>query len=442
MAGRSLAVVLGAGKGTRMRSERPKVMFEVGGLSMIGHVLAAIEGAGADAVALVVAPGATWPEAVRGRASVHVQDEQRGTAHAVLAARPAFAGHDKVVVLFGDNPLIRPATVARMLARLDAADVAVLAFAAERPDGYGRLILGADGTVEAIREERDASAEERAITLVNSGVMAIGRRALPLLDAIGAENAKGEHYLTDIVAHARAAGLRVVRETAPAAEVMGVNDRAQLAAAEAEFQRRARTVALETATLLAPETVFFSHDTVVGTDVLIEQNVVFGPGVRIEDGATVRAFCHLEGAVVGRGAVVGPFARLRRGAVIGANARVGNFVELKAATLGAGAKVNHLSYVGDATVGAGANIGAGTITCNYDGVDKHRTVIGEGAFIGSNSALVAPVTVGAHAFVGSGSVITDDVPDDALALGRARQVVKERRSPVARAVPANKEGGT
>ncbi|WP_420393285.1 bifunctional UDP-N-acetylglucosamine diphosphorylase/glucosamine-1-phosphate N-acetyltransferase GlmU [Acuticoccus sp.] len=434
MEARTLAVVLAAGKGTRMRSARPKVLHEVGGLSMIGHALRTAVRSGVERTALVVAPDATWADRLGGDAvTLHVQAEQRGTAHAVLAAREAFADTmDAVVVLFADTPLVRPATVDLLLERvLGGADIAVLAFRAEDPTGYGRVLLDEDGHLAAIREERDADTAERAVTLCNSGVMAIrGGAPTEALQAIGADNAKGEFYLTELVAIGAERSFNMVVEEAPFAEVMGINDRGQLALAEAEFQRRARADALAHATLLAPDTVYFSHDTVISEDALIEPYVVLGPGVAVGEGATVRAFSHLADTVVSPGAVIGPFARARGGSSIGPDAKVGNFVELKNATLASGVKVNHLSYVGDAGVGAGANIGAGTITCNYDGVDKHRTAIGEGAFIGSNSALVAPVSIGSRAFVGSGSVITEDVPDGALALGRGRQVVKDGRSPV------------
>lgn len=432
--GNTLAIVLAAGKGTRMRSSLPKVMHPVGGLPMIEHVLSAAEKAGVTRTALVVSPDSGFAEHLPQQPAVFVQEEQLGTAHAVLAARGAFSDDlDAVVVLYGDNPLITPAAIDRVLERvLGGADVAVLAFEAPEPKGYGRIVLEA-GHLAAIREEADASPQERAITLCNSGVMAI-RAGAPLaaLDSIGADNAKGEYYLTDLVEVGRARGFSMVVAKADAEEVLGVNDRAQLAAVEAVFQARARHAALVHATLEAPDTVFFSHDTVIGEDVHIEPNVVFGPGVTVARGARIRAFSHLEGAVVASGAVVGPYARLRPGAEVGEGARVGNFVEIKNAVLGRGAKASHLSYVGDAVVGDGANLGAGTITCNYDGQRKFRTDIGAGAFIGSNSALVAPVTIGARAFVGSGSVVTEDVPDEALAIGRGRQVNKEGRSPVRR----------
>ncbi|ORE95945.1 bifunctional N-acetylglucosamine-1-phosphate uridyltransferase/glucosamine-1-phosphate acetyltransferase [Stappia sp. 22II-S9-Z10] len=429
-----MAVVLAAGKGTRMRSKTPKVLHKVGGLAMVDHVLAAARSAGAAKAALVVGPDAPWA-AERGSdtVSVHVQAEQKGTGDAVLAAKEAFAGADAVVVLYGDNPLVTAATIDRMLDRvLGGADLAVLAFRTDAPAGYGRIILGESGNVVAIREEKDASPEERAITLCNSGVMAI-RAGAPLnaLSAIEANNAKGEYYLTDLVEIGAARGFNMVWEEAPLSEVMGCNDRAQLAEAEAEFQRRARAKALETATLIDPATVYFSHDTVIGEDVTIEPNVVFGPKVSVGDGAKILAFCHLTETVVSPGASVGPFARSRGGAAIGPGAKIGNFVELKNAALATGVKVSHLTYLGDASVGEEANIGAGTITCNYDGVHKHRTEIGAGAFIGSNSALVAPVSIGEGAFVASGSVITEDVPADALAIARGRQATKPDRSPLA-----------
>ncbi len=439
MGGRTLAIILAAGQGTRMRSKLPKVMHPVGGLAMVEHVLAAAREAGVDDTALVVAPGATWPDAVLARnagASAFTQEAQNGTADAVLAARGAFEGPDvgAVVVLFGDNPLITGGTIARVLGAVaDGADVAVLGFETAEPYGYGRILRDGDGQVVAIREEKDATDEERLVTLCNSGVMAI-RAGAPLqgLDEIGNDNAKGEFYLTDIVAIGRENGWRMVCQEADFAEVMGVNDRAQLAVAEAEFQRRARARVMEGATLQAPETVFFSYDTVIGDDVTIEPNVVFGLGVSVGDGCRVKAFTHLENTRLESDVMVGPFARSRGGASLASGVRIGNFVELKNAQLEAGAKVSHLTYLGDASVGAGANIGAGTITCNYDGANKHRTEIGAGAFIGSNSALVAPVVIGDHAFVGSGSVITDDVPADALAIARGRQATKPGRSPAKR----------
>lgn len=430
-----LAVVLAAGEGTRMRSSLPKVLHAVGGRPMVAHVLAAARSAGADRIALVIGHGA---DAVRkavgalpGETEVFVQEERRGTAHAVLQARAALErGADDVVVLYGDAPLVRPETLDRLRARIaDGADLVVLGFEAADPTGYGRLLLEGDKLV-AIREEKDASAAERAVRLCNSGILAFrGLHVLPLLDAIGNDNAKGEFYLTDAIGLAAAAGLSVGVEIVDEQEVLGVNDRAQLAACEAAFQARTRAAAFAAGvTMIAPETVFFAYDTVIGRDVVIEPNVVFGPGVVIESGAVIHAFSHLEGARVAGGANVGPFARLRPGADLGADAKVGNFVEVKAAKVEAGAKISHLSYIGDARVGAGANIGAGTITCNYDGFLKHHTDIGAGAFIGSNSALVAPVAIGDGALVGAGSTIVEDVPADALALARGRQAVIPGRS--------------
>ncbi|KQP03473.1 bifunctional N-acetylglucosamine-1-phosphate uridyltransferase/glucosamine-1-phosphate acetyltransferase [Methylobacterium sp. Leaf99] len=427
--GRSLtAVVLAAGKGTRMRSDLPKVLHAVAGRTMLGHVLAAAREAGATRIAVVVEPGqaavAREIERAAPGAAVFPQAERLGTAHAVLAAREALeAGADDVIVAFGDTPLVTGATLARLRAPLaDGAAVAVLAFDSPNPTGYGR-VLTQGGRVVAIREEKDASGPERAVTLCNAGLMALsGRHALDLLGRIGNANAAGEYYLPDAVALAVADGLTVAVVAVDEAEAQGVNDRVQLAVAEAEIQGRLRRVAqIGGATLVAPETVFLSFDTVLGRDVLVEPHVVFGPGVSIGDGCTVHAFSHLEGAALAPGVEIGPYARLRPGAVLEAGAKVGNFVEVKNARLGAGAKANHLSYLGDAEIGAGANVGAGTITCNYDGVNKHRTIIGAGAFIGSNTALVAPVSVGAGAIVGAGSVIASDVADDALAVARARQ---------------------
>ncbi|MDP2618758.1 MAG: bifunctional UDP-N-acetylglucosamine diphosphorylase/glucosamine-1-phosphate N-acetyltransferase GlmU [Hyphomicrobiales bacterium] len=427
-----LSLVLAAGEGTRMKSARPKVMQEVAGRAMIGHVLDVARAAGSDRMALVVGPDiGEVAEAARrefGEMSVFTQQDRLGTAHAVLTARAALEdAADDVLVLYGDTPLIRPDTLRRIRETLaHGADLVILGFRAADPTGYGRLIADDRGAVVAIREERDASAEERTIVLCNSGVMGFRGALLPaLLEEIGNDNAKKEFYLTDAVALARAKQLSVAFVECAEEEVLGVNSRAELARVEAVCQQRLRHRALEAGvTMTAPETVFLSYDTEFGPDVKIEPNVVFGPGVTARAGATIRAFSHIEAAEIGEGATVGPFARLRPGARIGARARVGNFVEIKASDIGPGAKVNHLTYVGDATVGAHANIGAGTITCNYDGYNKHRTVIGAGAFIGSNTALVAPVTVGKGAYVGSGSVITKDVEDDALALERTEQIVR------------------
>ncbi len=414
-----------------MRSSLPKVLHRVGGLPLIGHVVRAVAAAAADKIAVVVGPDHdAVAEAARAEApdvATFVQEKRLGTAHAVLAARDALAGgFDDLVVVFGDTPFVSPETIAA-LRRLvaDGAAVAVGGMRPADPTGYGRLIMDGDRLV-AIREDRDATAAERDIGLCNGGLMAMsGALALDILEAIGTDNVQGEHYLPDAVTIANERGLTVAAMEIGEAEVFGVNSRAQLAEAEARFQATRRVAAMAGgATLIAPETVFFSHDTQIGCDVTIEPNVVIGPGVTIRDGAAIRGFCHLEGAEISGGAVIGPFARLRPGAHVGGDVRIGNFCEVKNAEIHDGAKINHLTYIGDADIGARANIGAGTITCNYDGFAKGRTSIGENAFIGSNSALVAPVTVGRGAYVGTGSVITEDVPDDALAIGRGRQVIK------------------
>ena len=444
-----LTVVLAAGKGTRMKSALPKVLHRVGGLSLLGHVLKTVGALGSRRTAVVIAPQLDDVRAEVAKrmpsADVFVQEQQLGTAHAVLAARPAIVGHEgDVLIAFGDTPLIRPETLQNLLACLnDETPVAVLGFEAADPTDYGRLLRDGDGNVVAIREHKDATEAERAITFCCSGVMAFrGPRLMELLDAIGTNNAQGEYYLTDAVAIARSKGYRVAAISCPEEEVLGVNSRNQLAEAEAVFQRRFRErVMAEGATLIAPETVWFSHDTVVGRDVLIEPNVFFGPGVTIEDEVVIHANCHFEGACLRRGAEVGPFARLRPGADIGARAKIGNFVEVKNVVVEEGAKANHLSYLGDGRVGAGANIGAGTIFCNYDGFFKHKTEIGPGAFIGSNTALVAPVSVGAGAYIGSGSVITKNVPADALALERNEQTVREGWAAKFRAMMQRRKAG-
>lgn len=439
-----LVVVLAAGEGTRMKSRLPKVLHKVAGRSMLHHVLAATRAAGATRTAVVVGPGRDDVAAEATRvvpdAQVFVQTERLGTAHAVLAARAALAeGADDVLVLYADTPLVRPETLARLRAPLaEGAAVAALGFEPEDPTGYGRLVTSGDELV-AIREEKDATTAEKAIRFCNAGLMALaGKDALSILYRIGNANSKGEYYLTDAVEIARADGRSAVAAKADADEVAGVNSRIQLAEAEAILQQRLRRAAMaEGVTLIAPETVFFSADTVLGRDVIVEPNVVFGPGVTVGDDVVIHAFCHLEGAHLEPGVSIGPYARLRPGTRLEAGVRIGNFVETKAAHIESGAKVNHLSYVGDAHVGANANLGAGTITCNYDGFSKYRTEIGAGAFIGVNSALVAPVTIGAGAYVGTGAVITSDVPEDALAIARSRQVVKEGWAREFRAARAN-----
>jgi bifunctional UDP-N-acetylglucosamine pyrophosphorylase/glucosamine-1-phosphate N-acetyltransferase len=426
-----LAIVLAAGEGTRMRSTLPKVLHAVGGRPLIAHVLGAAMKAGCGDIAVVVGPGhdavAREVRALTPKAKIFEQRQRRGTAHAVLAARKALrAKPDDILVMFGDTPLVRPQVLRELRTALArGAAVAVLGFRPAQPAGYGRLITRGDELL-AIVEERDATAEQRTITLCNGGLMAFaGKTALTVLDRIDNNNSKGEFYLTDAVAIARDMGLKAVAIETGEDDMRGINTKAQLAETEAVLQNRLRAAALEIGvTMVAPETVFLCADTKFGKDVTIEPNVVFGPGVTVDDGALIRAFSHLEGAHVGKGTRVGPFARLRPGADLGAYVHIGNFVEVKEAKLQAGAKANHLSYIGDARVGSGANIGAGTITCNYDGAAKHRTEIGKGAFIGSNSSLVAPVKIGAGAYVGSGSVVTRNVPDGALTLERSEQRIK------------------
>ena len=426
-------VVLAAGIGSRMRSGAPKPLHRVGGLPLLAHALAAAATLTPVRLVVVTGPGeagAQVADATRAAAPgavIALQPAARGTGDALACALPALTGFAGcVVVIYADTPLLRGETLAAMAAAQTAgAAVVALGFEPSEPGGYGRLIEGPQG-LERIVEAKDADADERAVRLCNAGAMALsGALAADWLARLSPRNAQGELYMTDIVALARADGLVCAALRCAAEEAMGVNSRVDLALAEAAFQTRARVAAMDGgATLVAPETVFLSHDTRLGRDVTVAPNVVFGPGVRVGDGAEIRAFSHLEGCTVRARAIVGPFARLRPGADVGPGAHVGNFVEIKNAVLGEGAKANHLAYVGDATVGAGANIGAGAITCNYDGARKHRTEIGAGAFIGSNAALVAPVSVGAGAYVASGSVITQDVAADALAIARARQVSK------------------
>lgn len=424
-----LSIILAAGLGTRMKSAIPKVMHPIAGRPMAAYAAAVAAEAGASRLVFVIGPDM---EAARGAlaefapdALFFTQTQRLGTANAVLAAEAAIADFDgDVIVLYGDTPLMLPGTLARLRAALDdGAGVAVLGCEAADPAGYGRLLRDETGALTAIREEREASEAEKRITLCNSGVMAFRSGVLlSLLRRIGNHNAKGEFYVTDAVEIARSDGLGVAVATCPEDEVMGVNDRVQLARAEGLMQKRLREAAMRGgATLIAPETVTFCHDTVLGQDVVVEPNVFFGPAVVIGDNVEIKANCYIENARIADGAIIGPFARLRPGADIGAKAKIGNFVEIKKAVIGAGAKVNHLAYVGDARVGAGANLGAGTIVCNYDGFQKHVTEIGEGAFIGSNSALVAPVKIGEGAYIGSGSVITRDVAPHALALERSEQ---------------------
>jgi len=433
------SVVLAAGLGTRMKSDLPKVMHPIGGLPLAGYVLKALANAGSARISVVTGPDMhdlekLVRELVPG-AECFVQADRLGTAHAALAASKALEeAADDVLILFGDTPLVTPETIVKVREALSGgADLVVLGFETKTPFGYGRLLME-DGRLQAIREEKDASDAERAVTFCNSGIMGFsGKHALDLLKAIGNDNAKGEYYLTDAVELANARGLTVAAVSGSEAETQGINTRAQLAACEAVFQARMRENVLGSGvTLLAPETVFFSHDTDIEPDVVIEQNVVFGSGVVVRSGAQIRAFSYLEGAEVGSGAVVGPYARLRPGTVLGRGVRIGNFVEAKNARFDDGAKANHLSYIGDASIGAASNIGAGTITCNYDGYLKHRTEIGSGVFVGSNSTLVAPVDLGHGAFIAAGSVITKNVEADAMAFGRSRQQAKSGMAKVLR----------
>ena len=427
-------VILAAGKGTRMESDLPKVLHKIGGAPMLHHAMQA--GAGLEPARIVVVAGHGAAHVTRAaqdydsEAAVVLQTEQNGTAHAVAQAADALSDFDgDVLVLYGDTPFIRHETLEEMAVARAHHDIVVLGFEAADPGRYGRLVMDGD-RLDRIVEFKDATEAERAITLCNSGVLVADRQVLfDLIDEVGNDNAAEEYYLPDIVGLGRARGLTATAVRCDEAETLGVNSRAELAAAEQAFQTRARARLMEDGvTMQAPDTVFLSYDTAIGRDAEIEPNVVFGPGVTVESGARIRAFSHLEGAHVSRGAEVGPYARLRPGAELAEDVRVGNFVEVKNSYLGEGVKANHLTYLGDAEVGEGTNIGAGTITCNYDGFFKHRTRIGARAFIGSNTMLVAPVTLGDETLTGSGSVITDDVPEGGLALGRAKQVTKPGRA--------------
>ncbi|AJR26948.1 bifunctional UDP-N-acetylglucosamine diphosphorylase/glucosamine-1-phosphate N-acetyltransferase GlmU (plasmid) [Sphingobium sp. JS3065] len=427
---RPLAVIiLAAGQGTRMKSARHKVLHPVAGRPMLLHLLASVGELQPERRIVVVGAGREQVQRAIAEtdARIVVQEEQFGTGHAVAQARDALGGFaGDILILYGDVPLVRPETLAAMLERLNREDqprAVVLGFRPADAAAYGRIIADGDGVIEKMVEYKDADAAERAVTLCNSGLMAVRSADLfGLLDRIGNDNAAGEYYLPDIVMLPGAPSAVIEAE---AWEVAGVNSRVELAGVEALWQDRRRAEAMrDGATLIAPETIFFSYDTVLGRDVVVEPNVVFGPGVTIAEDVTIHAFSHIEGATIGKGAQVGPYARLRPGAAIGSKAKVGNFVEIKQAGLGEGAKVNHLSYIGDTQIGEGANVGAGTITCNYDGFRKHRTEIGAGAFIGSNSALVAPVRIGNGAIVAAGSVVTQDVAADALCLVRPLQEEK------------------
>lgn len=430
---RCLAIVLAAGEGKRMVSRKPKVLHELAGRSMLAHVLAALGAASVDKIAVVVGTANGDPiraevERIQPSADIFVQSAPLGTAHAVLAAKAAIAeGYDDILIAFGDTPLVRPETFAQLRAALAErkAAVVILGFEANDPKGYGRLVLDGDNLI-AIREQKDLREDELGLTVCNGGLMALsGSSALGLLESIGTANAQGEYYLTDAVGLAYQRRLGATALSVAEEEVLGINDRAQLAAAEAVLQARLRAKAMQAGvTFLDPPSVYLSFDTEFGPDVTVEPNVFFGRGVKIGAGSHIRASSHLEGASVGEGCIIGPFARLRPGADLGASVHIGNFVEVKAARLGEGVKANHLAYIGDATVGPRTNFGAGSITCNYDGFAKFKTDVGEGVFIGVNSALVAPVKIGAGAYIGTGSVITQDVAPDALALARERQIEK------------------
>ena len=426
---RFAVVILAAGQGTRMRSDTHKVLHPIASQPLLLHLLDRVDGLGADKRVIVVGKGREQVEAaIAGRkVEVALQAEQKGTGHAVQQAETALAGYDgPVLILYGDTPFVKAETLRRMIDRLDGEDgpgVVVLGSRPSDPLKYGRIILGEGDRIAKMVEYKDATDEERAVRLCNSGMMAVRAKDLfRWLGKVGNDNAAGEYYLPDIVNIAAAEGREAVMIEGDPYETAGVNSRAELAHLELEWQRRRREQALdEGATLIDPESVWFAFDTKLGRDVTVEPHVVFGPGVAVADGATIHAFSHIEGATIGARASIGPFARIRPGTRLAERTKVGNFVELKKAEIAEGAKVNHLSYVGDASVGARANIGAGTITCNYDGFGKYRTVIGDGAFIGSNTALVAPVTVGEGAVVGAGSVITRDVEPDSLAVERSEQ---------------------
>ena len=426
------AIILAAGKGTRMKSDIHKVLHPIAGQPMLLHLIRSFDEAGASERVVVVGSLREQVEAAVAPLGVRtvVQEEQLGTAHAALQAKAALAGFDGIAVIcFGDVPFLRTETINRMVERLDGPDgpkIVVLGFRPEDPGAYGRIVADADTRILAMIEYKDATPAQRAERLCNSGVMAVRAADLwPLLERVGNDNAAGEYYLPDIVMLALKDLDRSVVIEASEAEVLGINSRAELAGAELVWQRARRAQAMaDGATLVAPETVWFAHDTRLGRDVVIEPDVFFGPGVEIADRVTIHAFSHIEGATVMRGAEVGPYARLRPGAVMEQGSKVGNFVEMKKAVLGPGAKANHLTYLGDAKIGAGANIGAGTITCNYDGFFKYGTEIGHGAFIGSNSALVAPVKIGDGAIVAAGSVVTSDVEANALGVARAKQEAK------------------
>ena len=423
------AIILAAGKGTRMKSSLPKPLHRVGGHPMLGWSIDAARAAGATRTIAVLAPGSDdilhWLDDT----DIAIQQKQLGTGNAVAAARDAVGMDDGIaIVMFADTPLVRADSIAALVSKVaDGAAVAVAAFEPVDPTGYGRLVQGPNGTIESIVEEREASETQKKINLCNGGIMAAKTPLLfHLLDRVTNDNAKGEYYLTDIIAHASAGGHRVAHNIIDETEILGVNDRVDLAAAEAALQSRLRITAMQQGvTMVAPDTVFIAADAVIESDVIIEPHVVIGSGCHIGEGSIIRAFSHLEGTRLGACCIIGPYARLRPGTDAGDGVKVGNFVEIKKTKLGDGAKANHLTYLGDATIGAAANIGAGTITCNYDGFGKYETLIGDGAFIGSNTALVAPVTIGARAIIGAGSTITRDVGPDSIAVERAHTSERE-----------------
>lgn len=430
-----LSIILAAGEGTRMKSSLPKVLHKIAGLPLVCHVVRQVQLIGKSDIAVVVGRGADdVSSAVKEfskTANIYLQKERLGTAHAVLSARQMLGeNYDDVLIVFGDTPLIEAKSLERARDELaHGADIVVMGFITENPSGYGRLIEK-DGKLQAIVEEKDATTEQKKIKFCNGGVMALnGKLALSLLEQIKNENAKKEYYLTDIVKIGVSRELEVKAISIPFENVIGVNTRVELSEAEALWQkRRARELMLSGVTMLRPETVYFSYDTAIEGDVVIEPNVFFGLNVKVETGVVIHGFSHLEGAIVKAQSEIGPYARLRPGAILENSSKVGNFCEIKNARIGEGAKVNHLTYIGDAVVGGHTNIGAGTITCNYDGFNKWKTIIGKNAFIGSNSALVAPVEIGDGAYVASGSVITDQVPENSVAFGRARQINKEGRA--------------